>query len=246
MNIFKLALYGDSLACPRQNIVNSHERYIASIDSFLRSRSFDYIEIRDKATGGATITDLYNAYKLDNTYFALPGDILIIHSGIVDCAPRPIKDTLRDKISKLPAFLKKPVIAHIHKNRRKLILKGEKVVRTEKKVFQNTLETFLHDAVVNYKKVFVINICPTNDDTNYRSPGFSESISEYNLVIAQTIEMVNSPRLGLIDIHQFISKQNNIDKYIVKEDGHHIYPSTHKIISELIIEACRNTPSILE
>lgn len=228
------------MACPRHGIVSSHERYLALIDHYFRSKNYDYLEIRDKTTGGVTLTELLNTYREDNTYFSLPGDILIIHSGIVDCAPRPISDSLRLRVSKLPSFLKKIVIKYIHNNRKKLILKGKVFVKTEKEKFQIKLDTFLKEGEENYKKIFVINICPTTAEIDSHSPGLSDSITLYNTLISNSINKIKSPKIELIDIHNEITqRKENILNYIVKEDGHHIRPATHKIIAEKILEKCK-------
>jgi hypothetical protein len=239
LKIFKIAIYGDSLACPRKGVVESHQRYIALVDQFLHSQSFDYIELRDKAAGGISLPMLYNSFYSDNTYFSLPGDILIIHAGIVDCAPRPVSDRLRSKISILPAFIRQPIISYIHKNRRQLILKGKKYVRTDKQTFEKTLDAFLEQSIPHYKKILIINICPTTTEFNDRSPGLSDSISIYNEIISESIRKKKSAKVELIDIHSLIMKnKEKIIEYIVKEDGHHIHPVTHKIIAEKIISKC--------
>lgn len=239
MKIFKIALYGDSLACARQNVVDTFERYIAITDIFLRNKHFNYIELRDNAIGGATLPELFNMYMKDNSYFSLPGDILIIHSGIVDCAPRPISDGTRNKISKLPGFIKNIAIKYLHNNRRRLILKGKGYVRTDKRIFQNTLKNFLEHASLNYKKVLIINICPTTPEFEEHSPGLSDSILLYNTIISSTIKTLNYGNVEEVDIYNKIGKSKDaITKFIVEKDGHHIHPITHKLISEAIIEKC--------
>ncbi|MBK7666229.1 MAG: SGNH/GDSL hydrolase family protein [Sphingobacteriaceae bacterium] len=240
MKIFKIALYGDSIACARQGVVESFQRYIALVDVFVRTKDLNYIEIRDNAIGGATLPELYNLYLKDNTYFSLPGDLLIIQSGIVDCAPRPISDSLRSKISKLPKLIRNLAISYLHRNRRRLILKGKGYVRTNKIVFKNTLEKFLQHAASNYKTVIVVNICPTTPHFDKHSPGLSDSIALYNNIIDNTVEKLNVNNVFVLDIYNRVFREKGkITEYIVEADGHHIHPITHKIISEEIIEKCK-------
>jgi hypothetical protein len=234
--IYKIALYGDSLACPRQGLVKSNERYIALLEKYIRSHnSFGYIEIRDKAIGGATIQKLQNEFLEDNTYFELPGDIFILHSGIVDCAPRPVNDHTRGRISKLPSFLRKPIIKYIHNNRAKLLQKNGGYVKTDLNKFINAFDNIVDIASRNYKNVFVINICPTLKRFEERSPGFTKNINLYNERISYTIK--NFSNIRLVDINSFIKQnENQIENYIVKEDGHHIHPITHQWIAQQIID----------
>ncbi len=233
--VYRIALYGDSLACPRQGVVKSNQRYIALLEKYIRSHySFGYLEIRDKAIGGATIQRLQNEFFEDNTYFELPGDVFILHSGIVDCAPRPVNDQIRGRISKLPNFVRRPIIKYIHNNRAKLLQKNGGFVKTDLNVFMETFNKILDLASSNYKKIFVVNICPTLKQFEDRSPGFTKNINLYNESISNSIKRFSN--VHLVDINTFINKnENQIEKYIVKEDGHHIHPVSHQWIAEQII-----------
>ena len=243
--MIKLALYGDSLACPRQNVVRSDERYFALIENFLREKhKSDYLELRDKAIGGATLDQLYSAYKEDNTYYDLPGDYLIIHSGIVDCAPRPIDEETRSRVNRLPGFLKRAAIRYIHNNRAQLIEKNNGgFVRTDPSHFNKTFSTFLEHASANYKMVFIINICPTNSTIENRSPGLSQNIRDYNELIRTSVETISKKNIKLIDIYKILSEKNNINDFIVEEDGHHIHPLAHQLIANEIINLLQTKES---
>ena len=198
--IYKLALYGDSLANPRQGIVKSEERYISLIEKYIRETDkFSYLEIRDKAKGGATLTELYNQYIEDNTYYELPGNTLIIHAGIVDCAPRPVNDNNRNKIAKLPNFIKKIIVNYIHKNRASILSKNGGYVKTELFKFKDLMNNFINHGIENYNRVFIINICPTNKEIEARSPGFSNNIDKYNQAITDLVENAKSKKINLIN-----------------------------------------------
>lgn len=235
--VFKLALYGDSLACPRKGIVKSHERYIALIENHIRRISnYDYLETRDKAIGGATITRLIAEFKEDNTYFDLPGNILIIHSGIVDCAPRPINEVNRKRISRLPGFLKTKIIKYIHHNRANLLNRNGGYVKTDFSKFSSQFSSFVNEAILYYEKIFVINICSTTERIEAHSPGFINNINRYNTEIRTVISKANSNKVYLVDINHYInSHAMEIENFIVAEDGHHIHPITHRWIADQII-----------
>jgi hypothetical protein len=233
--LIKLALYGDSLACPRIGVVDSHQTYIALIEQYIRKTTHpEYLELRNKAEGGATLHQLYQAYAKDNTYYTVPGDFLIIHAGVVDCAPRPVAETTKQKIGKLPAFIKRRVIRYLHNNRANIITKSGGHVITSQEIFRKQVHIFLTDAEKNYKKVFVINICPTNQEIEAHSPGFSNNIKQYNTIWKEEIDALKSSKIKLINIHDYILSTGAIDTYILKEDGHHIYPITHQWIAETI------------
>ncbi len=235
--MIKLALYADSLGCPRKGIVNSDQRYIALIENHLRTKyNQEYIEIRDKSKGGVTLPELLEQYNVDNGYYQLPGDYFILHAGIVDCAPRPIGDYLKQKISVLPGILKNRIIKYIHHNRARFINRTNgRLVRTSPTDFEKTLSNLLNHTSSNYTKTFVINVCPTNQLIETRSPGLTKNIIKYNKIIEDAIISLRSENVILIDVYNELSSSKDLDLYIVKEDGHHIYPLTHELIANKII-----------
>jgi hypothetical protein len=236
--VIKIALYGDSLAAPRQGVVASDSRYLALLEKHIRRNLPDsYIEIRDKAKGGFTISQLFSEYCEDNTYYELPGHILIIHAGIVDCAPRPVNDKLRNRIARLPGFLKKISIRFLHQNRARIIKSNGGFVKTDINLFKSTFMTFIRHSSSNFEKVFVINICPTNEMIERHSPGLTNNINVYNNGIKDTLNDLNLANVFLIDVHQMISgEMNHLDDYVVKGDGHHIHSKTHEWIAHEMIQ----------
>ena len=191
----------------------------------------------DRAKGAATVIEILKAYEHDEGYFEFPRDVVMFHFGVVDCAPRPINESKRQKISKLPSFFKKIVIRYLHNNRSKIIKKGKEYVKTEKDVFLKETSKLLEKASKDYKKVYVINISPTNTDTEVHSPGLTKNIKIYNEILKQTVNALRAKSVYLIDINKYISERfEKIDEYILKEDGHHITPLTNSVIAKMIIE----------
>ena len=95
----------------------------------------------------------------------------------------------------------------------------------------------LEKASKDYKKVYVINISPTNTDTEVHSPGLTKNIKIYNEILKQTVNALRAKSVYLIDINKYISERfEKIDEYILKEDGHHITPLTNSVIAKMIIE----------
>jgi len=234
---FRIALYGDSLALPRKDVVSYQERYFYIIQKHLKEQNFAEVwEVKDRAKGAIVISEIVEQYNHDNGYFDLPGDIIIIHSGVVDCAPRPINQQVRGKISKLPSMIKKIVVNYIHKNRSKILQGGKSYVRTEPDVFFKQMTDLVTDASLNYNRVYVINICPTNKQTEAHSPGFTTNIDKYNRLIAKIVEESKNSNVHLIDINKFIMERfDNIDEYVLKVDGHHITPLTNSVIADQIL-----------
>ncbi len=238
IKVKKIAVYGDSLALPRKGVVKYNERYFFLIQEWLKNNFIiDYIEVKDRAKGASTITEILKKYEHDAGYYDLPGDIVIFQVGIVDCAPRPINDTRRNRIDRLPNWIKKIAIKYLHNNRSKIIQNGKFYVKTDKELFKITIKKILTKAIIDYTNVYVINICPTNKKTEIHSPGFTKNINEYNDIIYKSIQETGKTNVHLIDIYTYINDRcEAIDDYIVPEDGHHITSHTHRLIADIIIE----------
>ena len=137
---------------------------------------------------------------------------------------------LRKTISRLPHAVRKHVIKLIHNNRSKLLNAGISFVKTPKKKFEATLDRFINEALTRFEHVFVVNICPTNKETENHSPGLTNNINEYNQIISRSTK---NNFCHLIDINSAIINNGNISD-IILEDGHHINKTGHNIIFNLI------------
>lgn len=234
----KIALYGDSLALPRQKIVDESERYISLIEDRLRGKEYRIkVQTIDRSKGGVIINELLEMLQHDLGYFTYPGDFAILHCGIVDCAPRPVDLKQRAFISKLPGFIKYRVINYLHKNRSRILRKGRSHVVTKPDSFEKYYLNLLELLGKNYRRVYVLTICPTNQAIEEHSPGFTKNINQYNSIIKNVVHSTGDPKIKLIDVHAYISQDlEHINNYILKEDGHHITPLTHAWIAKEILE----------
>ncbi|MGY4383086.1 hypothetical protein ACVWYN_000105 [Pedobacter sp. UYP24] len=232
-----IQFYADSLGLPRPKIVKASETYIQIFTNWLRTKNEEQIYLYDRAKGGSVITQLFNIYKEDNTYIEEKKDILIIHEGICDCAPRPISPLLRKIIWKLPSFLKNKTIHYIHKNRAKLLSKGNIYYHTSEEEYNKILLNWLSDAIITFEKVILFTIAPTNQKTEVHSPGLSSAINSYNNVIKQAVSQIGSHKISLIDTFSVINSDKNlIDKYITELDGHHLTKEGHRFYANKLIE----------
>jgi len=242
--MIRLALYGDSLALPRKKIVDNEERYFSLLQSWLlKNTGAPRIQTLDRSKGGVTITELFEWVNHDLGYFDFPGEIAILHCGIVDCAPRPVDLKQRAFISKLPGFIKYRIIKYLHNNRSRILSKGRSYVITKQEEFEKIFLQLIEVLSKNYQRVYILNICPTNEQTEKHSPGFTKNIDLYNTIIKRAILSKDYSNLTLVDINSYINERSDkIDSYIVKEDGHHITPLTHVWIADEIV---RQEQSIL-
>jgi acyl-CoA thioesterase-1 len=235
--------YADSLGLPRPGIVGLNQRYIRLFEEWLRQKEGPGVFVIDRARGGATIDQLFGTYKEDEGYIAGEKDILVIHEGVCDCAPRPVSKSARRFISRLPGFIKSRIIAYLHNNRARLLKRGSVHFMVDKVTYRRILKEWLSLAVKSFKVIYIINIADTNDTIELHSPGFRESIVSYNEIIRQVVEELNEPRIRVIDMYTILKDSGlPYDELIVREDGHHITPGAHQLIYKEIVrlESGRN------
>lgn len=233
----QIRLYADSLGLPRPGVVANHERYFSLFTKWYKEKHNCESEVIDHSRSNTTIKDLYAWFIEDNRYFGNKADIIILQEGIVDCAPRPIPRKVRNIISKMPGFLKKRVIKFLHNNRAKLQNFGLKYFIVKPKDFAEEYKKFLKTASETAVRVYVINIVPTNDEIEIQSPGLKKSIDDYNKIISEVVKEIKLKNVFLIDVYEYVkNKIENLNDYVLKEDGHHITKLSHKIYSDKIIE----------
>ncbi len=227
--------YSDSLGLARPEVVGVKETYIYIFQQWLRDSGVKDPVILNRARAAFTINKLYEVFKEDVEYITEQKDILIIHEGVCDCAPRPVSKKLRNVISVLPSFIKIRVISFLH-NKRAAILKrgwGSYLVKlTDYEIF---LKKWLSESTSKFKRIYILTIAPTNPEIEAHSPGFSDSINRYNEVIRRVVSEINDDRIKIVDVYNLINSLTNIDEYIIKEDGHHITPKAHRLIADELI-----------
>lgn len=213
---------------PRPGLVKYNERYFYKLKRALSLKPGVDLEIIEKAKASIPISELNDWVNHDQVYYPEGGDVFILQCGVVDCAPRPIDPETRKKISVLPGLIKKQIVKYIHGNRSKMIAKHGGYRVTEIRAFENNYLQIIEKAIKQYKKIFLINICPTDERTEKHSPGFLQSIIDYNKVIKTCSLKFSDQQVFLIDIFSIIDKKE-IGQY-VDADGHHITPLTHQLI----------------
>jgi hypothetical protein len=228
--------YADSLGLPKPGYVNLQQRYIYLFKAWLQQHKEEEIFLVDRAKGGGTIEFLYSQFQHDEEYIVGHKDLLIIHEGVVDCAPRPIPLRLRKVISALPSPVKRRIIQCIHKHRSGILKSGFCFYLTSKKKYKSLLKEWLENASAKYSRIYVLNIAPTNSQIEMHSPGFSQSIQSYNEIMREVIDDFEGNKVYLIDSYRLLLDSGlSLDDLIIKEDGHHITARAHILYANELI-----------
>jgi hypothetical protein len=156
--------------------------------------------------------------------------IVLIHVGIVDCAPRvftPLEHYLVGKVK--PLSLQKSVLNFVSRNRRKRILARPKVYTSLPKFAEAASDIARGCAEAGVRLGF-ISIAPTNEVLAYRSPGIKENIVNYNQVLQNVAHEWGA---SFIDFYSALSSYSP-DEYLLG-DGHHLDLQGHVILTDLLL-----------
>ncbi|MDH4944072.1 SGNH/GDSL hydrolase family protein [Sulfurimonas sp. C5] len=163
---------------------------------------------------------------LDDIVFLNP-KILIVHLGIVDCAPRlftPIENLILSKLK----WINKFIIAFFSKHRF-FFTKYNPKVYVKKSDFYNYYSKLIKECKKNgIEKIFLLNICDTNVENKKKSFNFEKNIYQYNTIIKQIADENN---IYMLDMN-FQIKEN-----MLLEDGIHINEIGHFKVFEILIKA---------
>ena len=211
----RILVISDSLGLPRENpdgMVYYHETWPS-----LLKQNFEVVHL---GIEGATIDMLVS--QAGYYRFCKP-DIIIVQSGIVDCAPR----TLSKKEKEF--WLNFPII---NKVVFRLITKFPSQIRNYRKISLTSPEQFkfqlnkLKD-LFNEKPLYFISIAKAHNNYDKLVPGVSNKIKAFNLILESVAKS------------NFISLNNMPDEFI-SSDYHHLNTKGHSYISNQLLEKLNN------
>jgi hypothetical protein len=240
MDKLEIFVYSDSLGLPRaRENIDCSMTYPELIRQWYESNRTDKkVYLYNRSVGGGKIHELHYNFQNDCVYFGnFYQRILILHCGIVDCAPRPIPECFRVQLSKLPGKILNPIVNFLHNNRAKILGMGFMWRATPPKRFGLLYKRWLLLALNHFTRVYVFNILPTNTYVENHSPGLSKSIEIYNKIIAEQIKSIDSKNLFFFDVNKRVTNSPaERDSIINRKDGHHITSEGHELFARLVTD----------
>lgn len=228
-----ILVYGDSLALPRcDDKVALADTYSELLADRLAS-SARKVRVGHRAEGGKTINDHWQRYLNDRNFFEIgENDILILHAGMVDCAPRPLPLKWRRRLERQPGFIRKPIVSFIKNNRPWLLKKGFVFYKTDPAVFKQRIEEWLDHATTRFSRVVVIPMPPIGQAAEDLSPGWRENIVLYNRIMA---EASARHRALYVPLYEKLAQDEKLFAECVSPlDGYHLLKPGHRLIFEHI------------
>lgn len=234
---WRLLFIADSLGLPRP-AMPSYDSHAVTYDQTyphllyldlkkVEQRGQFQLEMILNAERARTMPKAADYWKGEGSLF-LP-TIVVVHIGIVDCAPRvftPMEHYLVSKIK--PIGLQKKILNFVSKHRRKRILARPKVYTTLNN-FETAASRIAQSCAQAGIRLGFVSIAPTNEVLAYRSPGIVENIIKYNQVLQKVAYNWDA---SYIDLHAALSHRSS-DEYLLG-DGHHLDFQGHVILAELL------------
>jgi acyl-CoA thioesterase-1 len=230
----KISILADSLSLPREDVGGDElleVTYPFLLDRSLRKHFGDAAPlIFERGMRRRTIEYVIDEWN-EQVELRKP-DVVIVHVGIVDCAPRVFLRReasfvanirfgwLRDRIFKFSHDHRKGIV----KFRRKVYVPLPRFERLVKTVVQKARET-------NVKSLVFINIICPPDSVEERSPGFQRNVMEYNRVLQ---EQTKHAFVTLIDLNGMVKDGGGSEKLTV--DGIHLNEQGHILLAEKLEE----------
>lgn len=211
----RIVFIGDSLAMPRFEIALEH-----TYPYLIGKEGKNEVISRNKRAN--TSISQNNAQNiLDDVVFLTP-DIVVIHLGIVDCAPRLFTKKQNYLLSKIK-ILNKYIIKFFSDNRFFFTKYNPKVYVNKNEFSINITSLIKKCKKYNVSKIYLLNISDTSLKNKKKSFNFNENIINYNSILDDISKKENIP---LIDLYSCITSE------MLLEDGIHLNRLGHRKVFE--------------
>jgi lysophospholipase L1-like esterase len=227
----KIVVMADSLAMAREGETNiSFEAtYPYLLDQSLRHRlGSEAPVVIERGMRRRTIE-----YVLDEWYELVDlrrPEIVVIHVGIVDCAPRVFLRRERQFVENLkPAFLRDSILRNAHRHRRRIVNFRKKVYVTADRFNELVGQVVARAKQSKLKSLVMVNIIKPPAEMDARSPGFISNVGIYNEILKTH---ATASGVHLIDMDQMITTAGGVEKLTV--DGIHINEIGHELLAKEI------------
>lgn len=202
----RIVLFTDSLALPRKvpEITSIEETY-----PYLLKKNFDVFQF---SKGGGLIGELFEQTFYYSQY---KPDFVILHCGIVDCAPRAFSWGEENfmRITRIGRLLKKVISKTITTKRIRNIRRKS---WTNIKSFECLCDSFINQ--FNGVPVYALSILPATSEYERQVPGISSKIAEYNDVLKRVfgnrlIDLSGIPLGGIMSDHHHLTQKGHVYVY---------------------------------
>ena len=227
----KIVVMADSLAMAREGETNvAYETtYPYLLDQWLRQRFGSQAPlVSERGMRRRTIE-----YVLDEWYELVDlrkTDVVVVHVGIVDCAPRVFLRRERQFVENLrPGFLRRFILDYVHRHRRAVVNMRKKVYVPPERFNALVGQVMAKAKASELRSLVIVNIITPPAEMDERSPGFIRNVGIYNEILRTHAEANGA---HLIDLDSMIKAKGGVEQLTV--DGIHINEAGHKMLAQEI------------
>ena len=223
----KIVIMADSLAMPRQES-DGNTRYESTypylLEQSLRRQVPDCVFI-ERGMRRRTIEYVLDDW-LELVTLRSP-EVVVIHVGVVDCAPRVFLRRERQFVEKIrPAAFRRFILNFVHK-RRRAITKMRPRVYVPAERFNRLVEEVTRRArEARVRALIFVNIIAPPAALEIRSPGFTKNVESYNSILNSQTQISGT---SLIDLDGIVRDHGGAEKMTV--DGIHLNVEGHELLA---------------
>lgn len=226
----KVLIMADSLALPRQESEGNipyEATYPYLLDRRLRRRMGpEAPQVIERGRRSRTIEAVLDEW-FELVQLRSP-DVVVLHVGIVDCAPRIFLQRERAFVERMrPARLRIRFLDFVHRHRRRIVRMRPRVYVPLEKFRRSVEEVVRRAAAARVRSLVFVNIIAPPEAMEDRSPGFLRNVEDYNRVLGESAAV--EPWIHLLDLDGLVRAGGGPEKLTV--DGIHINEEGHRILA---------------
>jgi len=231
----RIIIMADSLAMARPSI-----SYDATYPVLLQRSLYSRYGLRaplvvEKAQRSRTIETVLRDWREE--VVVRKADIVVVHVGVVDCAPRVFSRREQIIINILGARLRQRILRFVHDHRSTIIRIRPSQVYASPERFRKAMQKIVRLANQEGTCLILVNIVSPSDDLEQRSPGFQRNVAEYNTILES---QADGRSVHVLDLNGIIWTQGG--GKLLCEDGHHINAGGHRLLARklehMILKEC--------
>lgn len=234
----KVLILADSLALPRQEadgVTPYEETYPYLLDQSLRRQFREHAPVViERGMRRRTIEYVLDDW-LEMVELRRP-EVVVVHVGVVDCAPRVFLRREARMVAKLrPAPLRNFILNFVHRHRRRIISLRRRVYVPQERFRQLVNEVVQKARASQLRSLVFVNIITPPDEMEARSPGFQQNVAAYNQILR---DQINSEWIHLIDLNTVIQERGGAR--VLTVDGIHLNAEGHRLLAASLEEHIQN------
>jgi len=220
---------GDSLALPRETAsIRYRDSYPFLIQQSLNARLAPRFVpiVYDRSRPCLTLPDVVRRW--DEEIAIQDPDVVVIHAGVVDCAPRVFTPFQRRVLTHLrPKAVRTAILRLVRRYRRQLVtLRGGMTYSTLDEFRSAAMAISERVAHQGLRACFFVSILSPPPTLEYRSPGFAQNVVMYNAVLD---EAAQNGGIQVVSMNELVQTYGY--ERVVLDDGIHISQFGHAVLA---------------